>query len=125
MTTKLVRAVTLVALQDPIPEKSVSSLVPPRRFAAVFINLRNTDNVPRLLQLQRVEIIAVDSRISQLCQVEFQAIALKPGESRTLDVFLNQEPPYSTRSLLKAIVVYAVDGRTYVIGSMTVPIRSQ
>lgn len=124
MNTKLVRAVSLIALQDPIPANSVPSLMSPRRFAVVFVNLRNPENVPRWLCLERIEVIAVDSRVPQLCQETFEPICLKPGESRTLDVFLNQDLPYETTSLLKAIVIYSVAGKTQVAGSMAVPIRS-
>jgi hypothetical protein len=124
MNTKLVRAVSLIALQDPIPANSVPNRIPLRRFAAVFINVHNADTASRWLCLERIEVIAIDSRMTQLCQEAFEPIRLKPGESRTLDVFLEQDLPYDTTSLLKAIVIYSVEGKTQVAGSMAVPVRS-
>lgn len=96
MNTKLACAVTLVALQDPIPANSVPIPIPVRRFAAVFVSLHNADTVPQLIHLKRVEVISVDSHASQFRQEEFKSIRLEGGESRTLDIFLSEDSPYNT-----------------------------
>lgn len=121
----LVRAVTLIALQDPLrPGYSTSSSLQPRSFAAVFVSLHNPSNYPVSLQLQKVEVIAVDSHATQMKDDSFSPIRLMPGESRTLDLFLNQASNYGTAGLLKAIVIYEVEGKVQVAGSMAVPIRN-
>lgn len=142
----MVHAVTVIALQDPLPAAPLLDCKPgaSRRrasgerpgsvvnrpndlgihsFAAVFISLCNSSRYAQSVRLQKVEIIALENRAPQLCKTDFDPVQLRPGEQRTLDIFLNRAAPYDTEGLVKAIAIYEVRGKIHVIGSMAVPIR--
>ncbi len=92
-------------------------------FAAVFVQLENTQNAEISLNIQKIEIRDAVSGSVQLATTSPQVIRLRPLENAVNDFHLTNRIGYRRGDRVKAVITLQVNGETRVIESDTVVVE--
>lgn len=92
-------------------------------FAAVFVQLENTQNADISLNVQKIEIRDAGSGSVQLATTSPQVIRLRPLENAVNDFHLTNRRGYRQGDRVKAVITLQANGETRVIESDTVVVE--
>ncbi|MEB3355759.1 MAG: hypothetical protein VKK04_03370 [Synechococcales bacterium] len=119
--------VSLIARVEPLPPLGVEAPVDhPTGFADIFLVVENPGNQNAQIVVRRVAILSDRHQEIPFPEADSElprAIALKPMENAVIDLHRSSTGGYGQTTMVRASVVYEVEGIAYQIESPRVEVR--